>query len=188
MSSFDLKYNPDEVIVSVGFFAAPEIKYLYKKTPPKYLEAYDPRPDVYTGYLKLRVPNFEPILMGVLGEPREAYLNLKKASSTLCLPHKSKQPVETVSLTYVTNTIVKKYGIIDRLLMNCEGSEIDIIQKTPSKILGYYKYILVSFHLFAELLNISDKDYKDCLDKLSLTHTGELRHKTRFWWEFRRNG
>ena len=88
----------------------------------------------------------------------------------------------------MTIEIAKNYGMVDKLLMNCEGSEIDIILKTPIEVFKYFKYILVSFHLFVPELNITEKEYRDCLNKLSVTHRGQMRHKTRFWWEFFRNG
>lgn len=193
MSSINdrITYRPGEVIVSIGFYSIKDLEYLYKLYPPSYCEAYEPRQEIYNQYVifSKKYSSFIPRAQAVAGDEKQVPLTTRRCNTTIVLPKtKATKMITTVSLKNVIQSMFNIHGGIDRLLMNCEGSEIDIIKKTPSDVLGLCRNILVSFHLFVNDFNISDKDYKICLKKLSLTHTGELLHKTRFWWNFNKNG
>lgn len=194
MGSIDyhIKYELDDIILSIGYYTTPELKELYAKTPPKYLQAHEPRPDIYEQYVKLSQTfnTLNPVMLAVTGDGRDSFLTIKRQNTSICFdkPNKKKNNVKTVSLEYVIKDIINKYDYIDKLMMNCEGSEIDIIMNTPSEILKLCKKIVVSFHLFVPEFKITKLQYRNCLDKLNLTHTGRLLHKTRYWWEFDING
>lgn len=191
MSAYDLKLEPGEVIVSIGYLTIKDLKNIYKFSPPSYIEAYEPRKDVYNQYLVFaeNFSSFVPRLLAVAGDERLVALNERRHNTTICLPKtKSSMMITTVSLSSVINSVYGIHGQIDKLLMNCEGAEIDIILKTPSEVFRLCKEIIVSFHKFVEEFKISEKTYNSCLNKLSQTHKGELLHKTRFLWRFTLNG
>ena len=191
MSSIDdrIHYKSGEVILSIGYYSAKEIDNLFSTKPPEYLEAYEPRTDVFGQYMKLsRVyPAIHPVNKAVAGDERAVTLSGKRTGTTICMPLDENRPVlTTVALKDVITNVVNEHGRIDKLMMNCEGSEIDIILKTPSEYLEQCRTIIVSFHRFVDELKIGEKIYQQCLKKLSITHKGLLLHKTRYWWRFNR--
>jgi len=184
-------FQKKDVILSIGFFSAIEIEQLYKDKPPKYLEAYDPREDVFKQYndIKPKCKNFIPYMNAVTGIERDAYLTPRKYNTSICFEkEKHSQIIKTISLTSTINRIYSEYSRLNKLLLNCEGSEIDIIQNTSSDILKLCNTIVVSFHMWVNEFNLKEEDYHKCLNKLSKTHKGTLKHKGRHWWEFKRNG
>jgi hypothetical protein len=193
MGSIDhaIKYETGEVILSVGYYQTQEIKDLYASCPPKYLEAYEPRDPVYTQYLSLceSCPGFRPVNKAVTGDGRDVHLTVRRCSTSVCLPpsHGSKL-IKSISLSEVAKAVYSEYGTVDKLLMNCEGSEVDIVLKTPSDVFSLIKTVVVSFHLFVPDFKITEDAYRRCIAKLSRTHTGRLLNESRYWWRFEPNG
>jgi hypothetical protein len=184
-----IKYERDEVLLSIGYFKKSDIELLYMLAPPKYAEIYDPLPEVYKLYKALseKYPTLIAHDKAVSDCDKDVELIKRKFNSTILLKDKKKSNVlkiKAVSFTDIVNRLHKKYKVIDKVLINCEGEEINIIKNTSIDIFKKCKYILVSFHDFVEDFNITEEDVKICVEKLSLTHNAKHFEKDCNWWEF----
>jgi FkbM family methyltransferase len=183
-----IKYELNEVIISVGYFKKQDIELLYMLVPPKYVEAYDPLPEVYKKYeiLSKIYPTLVVFNKAVSDCDKNVELSKRKYNSTIKVKNKNDNTIKikAVSFTDLINRVFDKHSVIDKVLFNCEGEEINIIKNTSIDIFKKCKYILVSFHDFVEDFGITDEDVKICIEKLSLTHNAKHFEKDCNWWEF----
>lgn len=182
----NLKFGNKEVIISVGFFLTSDLL-LLKKCSPIYVEAYEPREKIFKAYMNTAPgDSFHFIKAAVSGGYGEAILQEKSTKSTICSGSKNGTKVKTVSMTDIINRIHDTYGRIDRLLINCEGSELQIIDETPASCFGLCNYMFVQFHHWIDFINISQDDTDRCVAKLSKVFEVQLLHRKWAKYEFRR--
>lgn len=188
-----IEYERDEVIISVGYFKKQDIELLYMLVPPKYVEAYDPLPEVFNHYeiLSKIYPSLNVSNNAVSDCNKNVELSRRKYNSTIRVKKKTDNilKIKAVSFSDIINRVHNEFSNIDKVLFNCEGEEINIIKKTSIDIFKKCKYIFVSFHNFVEDFGITDEDVKICIEKLSITHEAKPFNNDTNGWEFRlKNG
>ncbi|MFX0138508.1 MAG: hypothetical protein ACFFDN_33000 [Candidatus Hodarchaeota archaeon] len=185
-----IKFNKNEIIISVGFFLRNELQPLFEKMTPRYVEAYEPKIDVYKAYKEKVAPNkrFKVFQKAVSNTNGVAILKLRRTQSTICITEDEGvefYPVETVSMESVLKRVLSKFGYVDKLLLNCEGSEIPIINWTPIELFDKCKFIFVQFHPFIKVLNINKSQVLKCIKKLETNFKPDCistrYFKYRFW-------
>ncbi|MHA2120009.1 MAG: hypothetical protein ACW990_02265 [Promethearchaeota archaeon] len=186
-----IKFNRGDVIVSVGFFLRNELRPLFEgRYCPRYVEAYEPKIDVYEAYKKQVAPNkrFKVFQKAVSSRDGIGILKLKHTQSTICIMKEETKefyPVELVSMESVLKGVLDKFGYIDKLLINCEGSEIPIINWTPIELFDKCKFMFVQFHPFLKALRIDSKQVLKCIQKLEscfkVDCISKRYSKYRFW-------
>ncbi len=156
-----------EVIVSVGYFHGTDIP-IISKTNPKYVLAYDPLPVVYKEYEKYSKEYewFTGSDSAVGGHERYSYFDEWRTKSHLTTKEVGRK-VKVISMAGILSSVFERYGEIDKLLLNCEGSEIEIIKSTSIEIFCLCKFIFVQFHSFVPDFCIEKEEVKECIDKLS---------------------
>ena len=161
----DIEFDNGEVIISVGFFLAPDFS-LLKLSNPKYVENYEPLYSAFVHHVKAtkNIPAVQNIQKAVSNENGECFLLERGTKSSISLEDGKK--VATVSMESVINNAYKKFGRIDKLLMNCEGSEIPIIDENPLKLFLRCDKIFIQFHNFLPSLGVTNEDMYRCLAKL----------------------
>ena len=164
----DIKFGKNEVIVSVGFFLSSDFAIL-KETYPKYVENYEPLSRAFVAHATATVdmPNVINIRKAVSGTSGETYLSMRSTKSSICYNSEvmKSELVEVVSMSSILERL-NALGHIDKLLINCEGSEISIIDKTPIELFLRCNKIFIQFHSFIPELNITRNDVTRCLTKL----------------------
>jgi len=162
-----------KVIISVGSFTIDDVRNLLESDDSCYIEAYEPREEVYQGYCNLaeEYPNrFTPSNKAVSGEFGKALLNKRTTKSTICpvstdIPNPYRNRLIEVDVISMSS-ILERFNEIDELHINCEGSEIPIIMETDLELFRKCKYIKVQFHNFVPFLNITQEDTAKCATKL----------------------
>ena len=166
-----ITFHRDEIIVSVGFFLAGDFDEL-RKVSPKYVEDYEPLESAYIKHLEKQesLPTLICYNEAVSSFNGNAYLEERSTKSTICSADpdalKIKTLVKVISMKSILERVTDIFGQIDKLLINCEGSEIEIIKNTPMTLFRKCKYIFVQFHPFVKFLDISEDDVKECMTKL----------------------
>jgi hypothetical protein len=172
----NIKFGNYEVIISVGFFLAKDLKQL-AMTHPVYVEDYEPLPRKYQEHLVCIGNNkfIHCIKKAVCGSKdiKSGLLEVKSTKSFIRQDNQKSEEilgnsvrVKMVSLESIIEKVYKKYHRIDKLLINCEGSEIEIINETPLHLFSHCKFLFVQFHDFLPVLNIQKQDIQKCLKKL----------------------
>lgn len=159
----------DLVCISVGALTAKEAKVLMDAA--KYnvlLYVFDPNPDVQEAYSKTFKDYANVIISSkAIGSQigmHDFYL-CGQSSSLKSDRECDKIQVEVIPLTYVIDTFVNQSCANKKiLLMNCEGSEIDIINNTPLEALETFDIINVEFHHHVS----SESDIQSCINKLTI--------------------
>ena len=187
-----IPFDDDDVIISVGFFLAGDIVRLFRHTKPLHVEAYEPRIKIYVKYIEAggAFDAFVPIQRAVGRQSGTATFQERSTRSTICKTNdrsrKGNYEVDVVSMTSVLEAVYRTFGRIDKLLINCEGSEIAIIKGTPIAAFALCKYIFVQFHDFLPFLQISKADVQACVDKLTACFELRRVHRKYSKYDFRR--
>ena len=174
------------VIISIGSFSAAQVVKELRNN--KTVIAYDPRKAMCKDYAEINHPNFKWFAQAVSGKPGKLTFYEHEGSSTV-LPMTDcpfaiddTYEVDVVAMSDVLLT----YPEIERMTINCEGSEISIIMDTPIELLARCKDIGVEFHRFCKYLNISVEDVKKCVKKLEERFTSRVIDPTQPYMTFRR--
>ena len=187
-----MTFGDREVIISVGYFFGADIPILFEKCHPKYVVAYEPLLKVYFAYKRAGEPykQFYPVQKAVGGSSGTAILAQASTRSTTTLTGtekgKGRTEVEVVGINDVLRGVLKKYGKIDRLLLNCEGAEIDIISNVELSFLEKCENIFVQFHDFIPELGIKPKQKLRCIKKLEHFHEAQVVKKKYSKYHFKR--
>ena len=139
----------NEVIISVGYLQGGEAL-LLDEVSPEYVIAYDPHPKIYERYKEHEemFEWFEIRNVAVGGRDGRAFLKDRKTRSNLLEGSEGDIEVEVVSMTNVINDVYKRFGRINRLLINCEGAEIDIVKRTSMDTFRLCNFMFIQFHSF----------------------------------------
>lgn len=182
-----VRVGKNEVIISVGYLQGGDIP-LLDKTCPKYVIAYDPLPRVYEQYKEheKKFKWFKGCDFGVGGISRDAFLKDRSTKSNLIEGNETDLKIKVVSISTVVTSIYERFGRIDKLLINCEGAEIEIIENTPMENFRLCKYIFVQFHPFMPELGIKDGEVKKCVHKLYSYYKVHRYEKTYYKYGFHR--
>ena len=179
----------NKIIISIGSFTVGDVHHLLKTNKLCYIEAYEPRPDIYEEYVKiakLYPGRFIPVDKAVCNYTGKALLKGKKTRSTICFVQRNFSnksfEVEVISIS----SILERFDEIDELHLNCEGAEIPMIQCTDLSLFKKCKYILVQFHDFVPSFCITKQDVKICVNKLRLGFESKIIHRKYTTYEFRR--
>lgn len=165
-----IEYADNEVILSIGYLRPRHMRAMLE-TSPVYIEAYEPRDDIYQSYLKFKSEQFRPIHAAVMGKTGRVKVLLCSKKSKTRVIYDKKGGTQCVALATILRRIHRKYGRIDRLLINCEGSEYDIIKDTSIKEFGLCKYISIQFHHWMENVPHNYADTKSCISKFVRTYS-----------------
>lgn len=174
------EFGDNEVIVSIGFFSAPLAEVLMVNCFPEYVEAYDPNDDVHKKYqgVAREHSKFVPVAKAISDKSGSAMLMGARHNSTIYAHPKARlrpqHMIEVVAFDDVIRSVFKRFGRVDRVVLNCEGAEIPIIRQAET--LDLCKYVFVQFHTFADTLAVTKPDVEECLSKLSRTHNMKLVH------------
>lgn len=195
-----ISFGKEKVIVSVGFFYVHELERLLQNNKSCYVEAYEPRDRIYKQYQAISKKfsaRFVSIKKAVGGKDGKGSLLLRSTRSTLCFdttkiyrgPYKKEaSKVVVVSMESILKSVLGRFKKIDKLLLNCEGSEVSIIMNTPLKLLSRCKFVFVQFHDFIDDLNTTEKQRIECIERLETNFDVYVSKKKYARYEFTRRG
>ena len=190
MRIHNAEFGMKEIVISVGFFKTRGIEDLFAHCKPKYVEAYDPNMGVFQSYANIYHKykgKFVPIPKAIAGISKTAVLKGKSYNSTIesrpDVVLATQQQVHVIPFTDVIRQVHDAFGVIHRVVLNCEGSEIPIIQATDPSVFLLCQYLFIQFHTFNELLSVDRDTVLKCIKKLDITHNMKLVTKSRMEYE-----
>jgi len=165
-------FEAGDTAISVGFLRASDLSDLHKSEPLA-VYAYEPNVRAATDYRLAAVDmSWLRISLSAVGaDDRTAYLTgagtkgrIVESSAPGCCP------VNVVSLTGAIAKMIVLHDKLSKLLLNCEGSEYEILDGTPSDVLAKCRMIFVQFHHWLPGNDFTEDDTERCIDKLKRTH------------------
>ena len=156
----------ESIVISIGSFSAEQA--LMELGSSRTVVAYDPRRAMCEAYSKINDPKFRWFPQAVSGKAGKLTFYEHGGSSTVLPMTNCPFEIDDVYEVDVVAMadVLLPYADVERLSLNCEGSEISIIMDTPIELLARCRSIGVEFHHFCDYLNISNEEVQQCVDKL----------------------
>lgn len=177
-----VNFGPKEVIISVGWLESGDIPLFLNDLQAIYLEAYEIRAEVIECYREHQCERFRPVYAAVMGTAGTIRLD-EDATRTRSVEGGD---IEAVSMSDVLLSARKRCGQIDRLMINCEGSEYAIIENTPLEYFSFCEFIFVQFHHWLTGVRRTQEDTDRCIQHLARDF--KCRPVNRKWekWHFQK--